>query len=113
MSIDASYLKAGLQRAATQGLAATQQEHHQQAEQMLEQARGLCPVDTGNLASSGRLETTAEGYEIVFDAPYAAAVHERLDVSHADGQAKFLEQPVVTESGNVVSALQSALNGAL
>lgn len=113
MSIDASSLKAGLQRAATQGLAATQAEHHQQAEQMLQTAVSLCPVDKGNLAASGHLETTAEGYEIVFDEPYAAAVHERLDVSHTSGQAKFLEQPVATEGGNVLSALQSALNGAL
>src|SRR5688572_14266189 len=28
-----------------------------------------------------------------YEAPYAVYVHERLDLHHAEGQAKFLEQP--------------------
>lgn len=35
--------------------------------------------------------------KVGYTAPYAVPVHERLDVYHPNGQAKFLEQPIRTE----------------
>lgn len=35
--------------------------------------------------------------KVGYSAPYALAVHERMDVPHRVGQAKFLEQPIRTE----------------
>lgn len=85
----------------------------QQCEELLEEARALCPVDTGELAGSGHLEETAEGFDLVFDAPYAAAVHENLETAHTSGQAKFLEQPSAqgrdTRREGLLQALQEEI----
>ena len=68
-------------------------------EHILGQAMKLAPVDTGALKASG----TALPAEIVgddvkkvigFNTEYAAAVHERLDLHHDQGQAKFLETAI-------------------
>lgn len=57
------------------------------AEELLAATRPRVPVDTGALRDSGRAE---DGW-IIFDAPHAAIVHERLDLKHDAGEAKFLE----------------------
>lgn len=44
-----------------------------------------------------------------YSAPYAAAVHERLDVFHPIGQAKFLEQPLRTEQKVMADIVRSRL----
>jgi hypothetical protein len=69
------------------------------AEMVLTQAAILCPVDTGFLAASGTAERAELNGHVVsvllgFNASYAAAVHERLDVHHEQGQAKFLETAI-------------------
>ena len=69
------------------------------AEMVLTQAATLCPVETGFLAASGTAERAELRGAVVsvllgFNASYAAAVHERLDVHHAQGQAKFLETAI-------------------
>jgi hypothetical protein len=63
------------------------------------QAQKLAPVDTGALKASGTA-LPAENNDgqitatIGFNTDYAAAVHERLDLYHKQGQAKFLEVPL-------------------
>lgn len=57
------------------------------AEELLEQSNARVPVETGRLRGSGRVE---DG-QVIYDAPYAAVVHERMDVHHDVGEAKFLE----------------------
>jgi hypothetical protein len=80
------------------------------AEYILEQAKNLCPIKSGALRNSGQVQRDAnpnwyaEGHyhqravHITFGddtVDYAIPVHERLDVRHPVGQAKFLETPLL------------------
>lgn len=63
------------------------------------QAQEMVPVDTGALAASGVFpDAVEEGDQITqtigFNTNYAAAVHERLDQKHTQGQAKFLSTAI-------------------
>ncbi len=62
------------------------------AQRVLEAAKERAPVESGRLRESGHVESdpAAMTARVVFDAPYAAIVHERLDVAHPNGQAHFL-----------------------
>lgn len=76
-----------------------------EAEAIMTEAKLLCPVDTGALRGTGRVEPTAwfgntAVSRLTFGDPmkgvdYTEPVHERLDVRHASPtQAKFLEAPI-------------------
>ncbi len=56
-----------------------------------------------------QLSTTKVGYS----APYALAVHERLNVYHPIGQAKFLEQPIRTEAPAMAAIIRSRLRAGM
>lgn len=65
-------------------------------EHVIGDGQELAPVDTGDLKASGTtLPAEVEGNNIRktigFNTDYAAAVHERLDVHHEEGEAKYLE----------------------
>ncbi len=47
--------------------------------------------------------------KVGFTAPYAVPVHERMDVHHPIGQAKFLEQPMRTEVKPMADIIRSRL----
>lgn len=47
--------------------------------------------------------------KVGYSAPYAVPVHERLDVPHPVGQAKFLEQPLRTEQRKMTEIIRSRL----
>ena len=52
-----------------------------------------CPVDTGELRASVFVRPTPAGGVVVgFSSEHAIFVHERTDLSHAEGEAKFLEK---------------------
>ena len=51
-----------------------------------------CPVDTGTLKGSVYVIPAGTGVQVGFSAPYAVEVHERTDISHDDGEPKFLEK---------------------
>ena len=52
-----------------------------------------CPVDTGALRESVFVKPApGHGVEVGFSAPHAAYVHERTDLHHDEGEAKFLEK---------------------
>jgi len=53
------------------------------------------PIRTGRLIRSGEWRRLKGGkvYQVRYDAPYSIYVHERVDLHHDQGQAKFLEQP--------------------
>lgn len=57
--------------------------------------------------AADKLSTVKVGYS----APYALAVHERLDVFHPNGQAKFLEQPIRTEEKKMAEIIRNRLRG--
>jgi hypothetical protein len=82
-------------------------------------AQTLCPVDINvprrreglpHLRDSGREETTGTGMAtqgaVVFEGFYAIYVHERLDVKHPVGEAKFLEKAVRLTRGTCASILR-------
>lgn len=53
------------------------------------------PVDTGNLKASAETRLKRAGKKssatVIFTANYALFVHERLDIAHQVGEAKYLE----------------------
>ena len=73
-------------------------------ERILTRAQQLVPVDTGHLRDSGYVRESNDSVEVGFDADYALHVHERTDIFHQNGQAKFLETavnelaPTITET---------------
>lgn len=87
----------------------------EQGTEIIREAKTLCPVETGALRASGRVEllaasNTSFGVNLSFggeagsgnvdgesnatDVDYAVIVHEDMTMRHPNGgQAKFLEQP--------------------
>ncbi|MGB7157118.1 MAG: hypothetical protein WBD40_03565 [Tepidisphaeraceae bacterium] len=95
-STDISSFLKGLGEARARGIAAARRSVSRFAQHVIGDAQELAPVDTGALKASGTaLPAEAKGTEISaqigFNTNYAAAVHERLDVNHDQGEAKFLE----------------------
>lgn len=75
-------------------------------EQVIGDAQQIAPIKTGTMAGSGTPGATAADVAAMvpvqitpekihkeggFNTDYAAAVHERLDLHHDQGQAKFFE----------------------
>lgn len=60
------------------------------------------PVETGRLAGSAAVHIEIDGDEvagaITYDGPYARYQHERLDLRHENGQAKYLESALFSEA---------------
>lgn len=118
-SVDISQLLEGLRRAEQAQLAAARQALGEFANHVIGDAQLLTPVDTGALQNSGvardvtgdRDSMTAE---IGFNTFYAAAVHERLELNHPVGQAKFLETAMRDNQpklGPYVAAAMKAVAG--
>jgi hypothetical protein len=75
----------------------------------------LTPVETGRLAGSATVHVDPEQHQasISYAGPYARYQHERLDLKHEHGQAKYLEQPMVTETEKVIGIVTDVLKKAL
>ncbi len=81
-------------------------------------AAKLAPIDTGWLKNSGMSDDAKlVGDQIImtigFNASYAAAVHERLDLRHKQGQVKYLETAMRTEAPKLVNYVADEVNKAL
>lgn len=65
------------------------------------------PVDTGRLQDSGVVGELVgrPGVVIAYGTDYALPVHERMDVNHTTGNAKFLEGPFLAAASGMVSRL--------
>jgi hypothetical protein len=68
----------------------------------MKESQARCPKLSGALSGTHRVMVRVDGDVIVAtitvggpDAPYAVFVHERLDVFHPIGQAKFLESTIL------------------
>lgn len=69
-------------------------------ERIMSDAVARCPVDTGRLRQSAYVappQVTGErdSVELGFGTGYAVDVHERTEVRHESGEAKFLEKAVM------------------
>lgn len=85
-------------------------------------AQTLCPYDTGALRSTIRQVDTPQGSRVMAggqskvntrrgdrNVDYALYVHERLDVHHPIGQAKFLEEAVKMTDQPIRKAAKKAM----
>jgi hypothetical protein len=93
-------------------------ELYRQAEDVMgDSKQNYVPVDTGTLKSSGYVELPErDGDQLRVEmgyggaaAPYAIYVHERLDVRHPVGQAKFLELPLLAAVETIFTAIADAV----
>ena len=68
------------------------------AEETMTEAKIRTPVETGNLRRSGKVHQYAKPYDLSadlsFGTEYAVYVHERVNVRHKTGEAKFLENAI-------------------
>lgn len=102
---EATFLAASEQHMQHLGIAL----HDAVSEQELPRSQEMCPKDTETLAESARVSdpvTTVEGTTVILSygrdddrnpktgepsSSYAVDVHERMDIVHPIGHAKFLE----------------------
>jgi hypothetical protein len=98
VEFDDSQFRARMQEYLQKAPAAARGAMRDAGEQIIGDAQAICPVDKGTLQASGTVDDSnlESGNELVigFDTDYAAVVHERLDVHHPQGQAKYLETAV-------------------
>jgi ornithine cyclodeaminase/alanine dehydrogenase-like protein (mu-crystallin family) len=80
------------------------------------EAQKLTPVRTGNLKASASTRLIRKGQgrrgglcQVGFSAHYAIYVHENLTAHHNNGQAKFLEDAMVTHEKDILHAIRSAM----
>lgn len=85
--------------------------------QGMEHIRGtaaeLTPVETGRLVGSATVHVEGDEASVTYDGPYARYQHERLDLRHEHGQAKYLEQPVRTEADTALGIVARRLGQAM
>lgn len=82
------------------------------AEHLLKEARDLVPIDTAALERSGMAVVDVDKMEatVLFDTPYAVRQHEDMTYRHAPGrQAKYLEQPMITERDTMRKIIQKQI----
>lgn len=82
-------------------------------EHVLSVAATKVPVETGRLVGTGTVHVDGDTASITFDGPYARYQHERLDLKHEHGQAKYLEEPVSTEKQTALAIAAQQLKRAL
>lgn len=90
---------------------------YQESEKIVTDAKRLTPVLTGDLRNSGfvrppHVQKSGVSIELGFGgaaAPYAVFVHERVDIPHKVGQAKYLETAFVARKDAVVVRLSEEL----
>lgn len=68
------------------------------------------PIDTAALRGSATVLAATDAASVggtlieavlLFDEPYAAVQHERLDYHHDDGQAKYVEEPMIQQQRQI------------
>lgn len=73
----------------------TQRAILQEAYALQAESQKECPVDTGRLRASAYTRPTEEGARVGYTSDYSVYVHERVDIPHKVGKAKFLEDPMI------------------
>jgi epoxyqueuosine reductase QueG len=71
----------------------------------------LTPKDRGILRASAEVSVDPAALEaaISYNTPYAVYVHERLELHHKVGEAKFLEKAIAAKAGDMQAILAKYL----
>lgn len=106
MNWDGAKAKAAVRSGGEDGVAAA-------AQLVFEASQRAVPEDTSDLKRSGKVEVkglkaTVSYGEGLPDAR-AAIVHEKLDLRHDDGSAKYLENPTRAAAPRVLSAIAAGI----
>lgn len=99
--------KALLKQAAALGL-------NEGGELVLGEAVERAPIDTANLRGSAHLTPAVPEdlvAELSFDTPYAVIQHEALDYRHTEGEAKYLERPLIERHNDVAAIVAKRIGG--
>lgn len=86
------------------------------AEYLLGEARAIVPIEESTLERSGvaTVDRSSMTAAVSFDTPYAVRQHEELTWQHDEGrQAKYLEQPAVTEAATIHAIIAAEVRRAL
>ena len=94
---------------------------YQEAELVMTTSKDQVPVDTGTLKNSGFVnDPDVNGGEIAVVLGYGGAAsayalkqHEDLTLRHDDGNAKFLERPVLAAGKGLAARLAARVKSAL
>ena len=94
---------------------------YEESQIILGESKKQCPVDTGTLRSTGHVtepKYTKSSVEVQIGyggaaAPYAIYVHERLDLRHKVGKAKFLEDPMKEALPKLPGSISERMRGEL
>ncbi len=93
-----------------------------EAEAVMERSKAeFVPVDKGDLRATGRVEEVegaADGFWVSMaygseEVDYALPVHERLDVHHPHGQAKYLEVPALEAAAGMPERVAARVRAAI
>jgi hypothetical protein len=90
-------------------------------EDVMLQAKELCPVRYGALRASGMAQDVVDDGDALVETlsfgdtavDYAIYVHEDLEAHHAVGQAKFLEEPLIEMQPQMADLLAESLRAQL
>jgi hypothetical protein len=67
------------------------------------------PIETGHLRAEAEVKVNDDGAEVYYPGPYARYQHYELQLRHEDGQALYLEQPLVTETQAILAIVAQEL----
>lgn len=71
------------------------------------------PIETGHLAGTATVHVEGDTASITYAGPYARYQHERLDLKHETGQAKFLESALMEAGPDAVKIIADDIQKAL
>lgn len=86
------------------------------AEHLLQKSRELVPIEEGTLERSGTVSLDDGDLRatISYSTPYAVRQHEELTWRHDEGrQAKYLEQPFVSERSVMLALIAAQIRRSL
>lgn len=78
------------------------------AEELRSRSIPKAPIQDGILRASAQVVPATEEHlqsAVTYDTPYAVVQHERLDFHHTEGQAKYLEQPLMEGAKDYVGII--------
>jgi hypothetical protein len=83
------------------------------AEHIGEKSSPLVPLEEGTLLRSWAVDVDGDTAEMSYNTPYARYQHEVLSLRHPHGQAKYLEQPMLTDGREALAIVGEQIRRAL